>query len=84
MTGLEIAVIGMAGRFPGAKDVHELWDNLKNSVEAITFFSPRELEAAGLEPDTINNPGFVKAYGIMEDIEYFDPFIFEIQPILSI
>ena len=31
-TGLEIAVIGMAGRFPGAKDIHEFWENLKNGV----------------------------------------------------
>ncbi|MGD2085176.1 MAG: condensation domain-containing protein [Candidatus Aminicenantes bacterium] len=77
MTGLEIAVIGMAGKFPGAKNIHELWDNLKNGIESIAFFSQQELESAGVEPDLINNPGFVKASGILEDIEYFDPFFFE-------
>ena len=37
-TGLEIAVIGMAGRFPGAADIDEFWDNLKNGMETIAFF----------------------------------------------
>ncbi|MCP4155419.1 MAG: hypothetical protein GY757_47285, partial [bacterium] len=46
LTGLEIAVIGMAGRFPGARNIHEFWDNLKNGKEGITFFSTAELEEA--------------------------------------
>ena len=36
--GMETAVIGMAGRFPGANDLDEYWDNLKNGVESIYFF----------------------------------------------
>jgi acyl transferase domain-containing protein len=42
-TGLEIAVIGMAGKFPGAKDIDEFWENLKNGVESVTVFSDEEL-----------------------------------------
>ena len=41
--GLEIAVIGMAGRFPGARDIDQFWENLKNKEESITFFSDKEL-----------------------------------------
>jgi len=76
MTGLEIAVIGMAGRFPGAKNTDEFWNNLKNGVDSITFFSDAELEAAGIEPGLIKNPDYVKANGLLADIEYFDPSFF--------
>jgi acyl transferase domain-containing protein len=48
MTGLEIAVIGMAGRFPGAKNIDEFWNNLKNGIESISFFSDEELEVSGV------------------------------------
>ncbi|HEV2845934.1 MAG TPA: beta-ketoacyl synthase N-terminal-like domain-containing protein, partial [Thermoanaerobaculia bacterium] len=47
-TGLEIAIIGLAGRFPGAKDVGELWENLVHGVESISRFSDQELAAAGV------------------------------------
>ncbi len=76
-TGSEIAVIGMAGRFPGAKNIDEFWENLKNGVESISFFSDAELKAARVEPDLIKNPDYIKAYGILEDIEYFDPVFFD-------
>mgnify|MGYP001766054649 CR=1 FL=1 len=43
LNGLEIAIIGMSGRFPGAMDTRELWENIKNGVESIPFFSDEEL-----------------------------------------
>jgi surfactin family lipopeptide synthetase A len=79
-TGLEIAVIGMSGRFPGAKTVHEFWNNLKNGVESISFFSNEELKAAGVPPRLLENSDYVKADGIMEDIEYFDAAFFGYTP----
>ena len=45
-----IAVIGLTGRFPGAKNVDEFWQNLKGGVETITRFSDQELKAAGVDP----------------------------------
>ncbi len=39
MTGLEIAIIGMAGRFPGARNLREFWANLVAGKESISFFS---------------------------------------------
>ena len=79
-TGLEIAVIGMAGRFPGAKDIHEFWDNIKNSVESIRFFTDEELIGVGVSPQLLENPNYVKANGILDDFDYFDATFFGYTP----
>lgn len=67
-----IAIVGLAGRFPGAKNVEEFWQNLKNGVESISFFSEEELLASGIPAETLKNPNYVKAKAILEDIELFD------------
>ncbi|HEY2293886.1 MAG TPA: beta-ketoacyl synthase N-terminal-like domain-containing protein, partial [Thermoanaerobaculia bacterium] len=51
-----VAVIGMAGRFPGARGVDELWRNLIRGVESISRFSPAELAAAGVSPELTRDP----------------------------
>jgi amino acid adenylation domain-containing protein len=79
-TGLEIAVIGMAVRFPGARNINEFWDNLTNGVESITFFSDEELEAEGTAPETLKDSAIVKAKGVIQDIEYFDSSFFGYTP----
>ncbi|MGD2087793.1 MAG: amino acid adenylation domain-containing protein [Candidatus Aminicenantes bacterium] len=79
-TGLEIAVIGMAGRFPGAQNIEEFWSNLKNGVESIAFFSNKELEKAGIEHRMLENSNYVKARGILEGREYFDASFFGYSP----
>ncbi len=71
-TGLEIAVIGMAGRFPEVRNIEEFWHNLANGVESITFFSDDELAEDGISPDMLRNPGYVKARGVVDDIDCFD------------
>ncbi len=48
---LEIAIVGMAGRFPGAKNVTEFWHNLQNGIESIYFYSREELAELGVERD---------------------------------
>ncbi len=81
-TGLEIAVIGMAGRFPGAKDIEEFWENLKNGVESITFYSPGELQSAGVSSGLLDNPDYVKSRGgLVDHIEYFDAGYFGYSPV---
>ena len=47
--GTEIAVVGMAGRFPGARDLATFWKNLRQGVESIRFFTEAELKASGVE-----------------------------------
>lgn len=79
-TGLEIAVIGMAGRFPGADGVWEFWENIKNGVESITFFSSRELEEAGVDPEHLKDPHYVKANGMLDCIDRFDASFFGYTP----
>ncbi len=79
-TGLEIAVIGMAGRFPGAPDIDAYWENLKNGVESITFFSDQELLDAGVDEERIKDPHYVKSNRKLEDKEYFDADFFGYLP----
>lgn len=67
-----IAVIGMQGRFPGAKNVEEFWENLQNGVESISTFSEADLKAAGIDASYLNVPGYVNRGCVLEDIELFD------------
>ncbi|HSD45605.1 MAG TPA: beta-ketoacyl synthase N-terminal-like domain-containing protein, partial [Pyrinomonadaceae bacterium] len=76
LTGREIAVIGMAGRFPGARNLSEFWQNLRNGVEAVTFFSEEELLASGVAPETIRHPNYVPAGSLLDDVELFDASFF--------
>lgn len=76
----DVAIIGMAGRFPGARSVDELWKNLRDGVESISFFSDEELLTVGINPDVLNNQKYVKAKGILEDIEFFDAAFFGFNP----
>ncbi|SEG59071.1 type I polyketide synthase [Paenibacillus sp. UNC499MF] len=79
-TGLEIAVIGMAGRFPGAKNLTEFWENLRAGKESVTFFTDEELEKAGIAPEILKHPQYVKAKSQIEDVESFDAPFFEYTP----
>jgi len=73
-----VAIIGMAGRFPGAADVEHFWDNLCNGVESIQFFSDEEVAAAGVDPALVKHPDYVKAWGTLDGIENFDANFFGI------
>jgi acyl transferase domain-containing protein/acyl carrier protein len=78
--GLEIAIVGMSGRFPGAGNVGQFWQNLRDGVESITFLTDEELEAAGVSPDIYQNPAYVKAKGVLEDADLFDAAFFGYSP----
>ena len=75
-----VAIIGMAGRFPGAQDVNEYWRNLRDGVEAIKFFTDEELKSAGVDAARINNPNFIKAKGSIENGDKFDAAFFSFTP----
>ncbi|MFL5663070.1 MAG: beta-ketoacyl synthase N-terminal-like domain-containing protein, partial [Ktedonobacteraceae bacterium] len=68
----DIAIIGMAGRFPGARNIDEFWSNLRNGVEAITFFSDEELIDVGIDPELLKSPYYVKAGAPLEGASLFD------------
>lgn len=73
-----IAIIGMACRFPGAKNLDQFWHNLQNGVESLSCFSDDELAAAGINPAILNNRNYVKAGAILEDVDQFDADFFGI------
>lgn len=75
-----IAVIGMAGRFPKARNLDEFWENLVNSREVVTFFTEEELLAAGVDAETIQHPHYVPARAYLEDVDQFDAEFFGISP----
>lgn len=79
-TGQEIAIIGMAGRFPGAGNIDEFWRNLRDGVESISFFSKEELEASGIDGAVIEDPRYVRANGILKDPDCFDAPFFGFSP----
>jgi acyl transferase domain-containing protein/acyl carrier protein len=75
-----IAIIGMAGRFPGAKNIAEFWQNLCDGVESISIFTDDELTAANIDPALMSNPNYVKAGAVLEDIDLFDAAFFGFNP----
>ncbi|HZI04904.1 MAG TPA: polyketide synthase, partial [Archangium sp.] len=80
-TGNDIAIIGMAGRFPGAHDLHAFWRNLREGVESISRFGAEELEPSPLVPEALRaHPDFVRAGGVLEGADLFDHGFFDIAP----
>ena len=75
-----IAIVGMAGRFPGAASVEELWGNLCEGKESVTFFTDEELLAAGVPHSHLSDPRYVRAGAVLEDIEQFDGELFGFSP----
>ncbi|NOY17300.1 MAG: SDR family NAD(P)-dependent oxidoreductase [Gammaproteobacteria bacterium] len=79
-SGDDIAVISMAGRFPGANDISQFWKNLCNGVDSISNFTEEDLLAAGVDPLRLKEPDYINAAGVIENIEYFDAQFFNISP----
>lgn len=77
---LDIAVIGMALRFPGASDVDTYWSNLHNGVDSTRTFSRDELLEAGIGEETLADPNYVPVAGYVEDVASFDARFFGYSP----
>lgn len=76
----DIAIIGMAGRFPGASDVTEYWKNLVDGVESIRRLSKEELLHAGVPKRDMDSPDYIPACPVLADIDKFDAAFFGISP----
>ena len=74
-----IAIVAMAGRFPGAADVESFWRNLCDGRDSISFFKPDELDPAVGAAERAD-PSYVAARGIIEGLEQFDAAFFGIGP----
>ena len=75
-----IAMVGMAGRFPGARNVFEFWRNLREGVESIRSCSDAELLAAGATPEELASPDYVKRASVLDDVPMFDASFFGLSP----
>jgi phthiocerol/phenolphthiocerol synthesis type-I polyketide synthase E len=78
--GIEIAVIGMAGRFPGAPDVAAFWCNIRDGVESVTPFTDDELRARGVPAADLADPAYVKAGVHFDGMDRFDAGLFGYTP----
>jgi acyl transferase domain-containing protein len=75
-----IAVIGMAGRFPGARNLGEFWANLRAGVESLTALNDEDLVAAGVPAQLLADPRYVKAGSYLEAAGDFDAAFFGMNP----
>lgn len=75
-----LAIVGMAGRFPGASDLETFWQHIAAGVISIQEFSTEELIAAGCDARLIEQPNYVKAGTMIQDIARFDASFFGYAP----
>lgn len=75
-----VAIVGMAGRLPGAANLDEFWRNLKNGVDSISRLDPESVLAAGASPDVVAGPDYVFARGLLADADLFDAPFFGFTP----
>ena len=77
---LKIAIIGLAGTFPGANSVETYWENLCSGKESTTYFSDEELIESGVDPELIRDPNYIKAGQVLDDPGLFDASFFGYSP----
>ncbi len=76
----DIAIIGMAGKFPGAANIDSFWENLKSGTESIRTFTKDELIEEGVPVELIEDSSYVPSKGYLEDSDLFDAHFFEFNP----
>jgi amino acid adenylation domain-containing protein len=74
-----IAIVGMAGRFPGARSVAEFWRNQLDGIEGISHFRVEDLEIPNAA-EVARNPNYVRAHSVLDEVDMFDPDFFGIYP----
>jgi amino acid adenylation domain-containing protein len=78
-SGSEIAIIGMAGRWPGARTPWELWCHVRDGIDCISQLSADELEVAGAA-ELAKRSDYVKARSVVDGVDLFDANFFGILP----
>ena len=73
------AVVGLAVKLPGAKNVDEFWQNLCDGKETTRFFEQQEIDST-LPSELVENPAYVKARGIIDQADYIDARFFNMPP----
>ncbi|OXA89989.1 type I polyketide synthase [Flavobacterium hercynium] len=72
VTENDIAIIGMSGRFPDAKNIEQYWQNLVAGVNSINPATEEEIIASGVSKEVLNHKRFVNVSSKLEDAKYFD------------
>ncbi|ODS25134.1 hypothetical protein AB835_00255 [Candidatus Endobugula sertula] len=83
-TESNIAIIGMSGCFPDAKNVNEFWENLKNarhSVKEIPYNRSWDIDDYFDTSSQTHAQEYVKQGAFLENIDLFDPLFFNISPV---
>jgi phthiocerol/phenolphthiocerol synthesis type-I polyketide synthase E len=75
-----VAVVGMAGKFPGANSLSAFWDNLRRGEESIVTLSEEQLSAAGVSENALANPSYVRRAPLIDGIDEFDAEFFGFPP----
>jgi acyl transferase domain-containing protein len=75
-----IAIIGLAGRFPDARNLDDFWRNIRAGVESLDLLGEPELDAAGVPESLRSNPDFVRKGTTLEGAELFDAKFFGLSP----
>ena len=76
----DIAIVGMSGRFPGADDIDEFWQNLRGGIDASERLTPEELRDAGVPDEDLANSGYVPVCYPVRDMAGFDAGFFGFSP----
>lgn len=67
-----IAIVGMSLKVPGASTVEQFWKNTASGIESVKRFRDDELAAAGVAPELLCHPRYVKAAGVIDHVDAFD------------
>src|SRR6476619_2193657 len=76
----DVAIVGLACRFPGADGPDAFWQNLRAGVESVSFFSDQALASAGIPESVFRAPNYVRAHAVVESVELFDAGFFGYSP----
>jgi amino acid adenylation domain-containing protein len=74
-----VAVIGMAGRFPGAENIEQFWSNLCEGRESVQAIPEQELED-GFTAAERSQGKYVAARGLLNNVDQFDAEFFHFLP----
>jgi amino acid adenylation domain-containing protein len=75
-----VAIIAMAGRFPGASTIEAFWKNLRQGVESVRRFTAEELIEAGIPAQLARDPNYIPVRGVLDDADRFDARYFGYTP----
>lgn len=77
---MDIAIVGISGRFPGAENLDEYWENLSNGIDSVKEIDRWENDDYFSTDEDAINKSYINVSGLLDDVETFDPLFFNISP----